>query len=73
MTTTVHTAAAHLQHQIPAPPGMVNTLAFYDDAGPLIRVLVDQSIWGLLPPMPDVFEGYRVSIEVKGETRLFDH
>jgi hypothetical protein len=69
----VHAAAEHLQQYIPAPPGMVNTLAFFDEAGPLIRVLVDRSMWDRLPPVPEVFEGYRVSVEPKGATYLFDH
>lgn len=51
---------------------MVNTLAFYDDDGPLIRVLVDRSIIEGLPPVPDIFEGYRVSVEIRGDAYLFE-
>jgi hypothetical protein len=72
MSTSIHDAAAHLQRHIAAPPGCVNTLAFSDENGPLIRVLVDQSIWGRFGPLPSEFEGYRVSVEIRGAAYLFN-
>ena len=68
MSTNIHDAAAHLQSHITAPPGCVNTLAFTDADGPLIRVLVDPGFWPLVGPVPTEFEGYRVSVEVRGES-----
>lgn len=69
--TTLHEAAAHLQRSIVAPPGAVNTLAFVDDQGPIIRVFVEPALWERVNAVPEVFEGYRVSLEMKGKSELF--
>jgi hypothetical protein len=71
MSTSIHAAAAHLQRHITAPPGCVNTVPFSDADGPLIRVLVDRSVWGRIGPLPAEYEGYRVAVELRGEARLF--
>jgi hypothetical protein len=71
MSATIHEAAAHLQQSILAPPGTVNTLAFEDNAGPLIRVFIEPSHWGRISPLPDRFEGFRVSVELKGKVELY--
>lgn len=70
MNSTIHKAAAHLQQHIHAPAGAVNTLAFEDNEGPLIRVFVDAAHWYRLGAVPDVFEGFRVSVELKGQIEL---
>jgi hypothetical protein len=49
----------------------INTLAFSDANGPLIRVLVDPSFWGRIGYVPPEFEGFRVSVEPKGASQLF--
>jgi len=71
MNPTVQQAAIHLLQAIPAPRGVVNTLAVNDGNGPLIRVFVDPEYWFKLAPIPETFEGYRVSVEPRGKTWLF--
>lgn len=60
----VHQAAAALYRSIPAPTGALNTLAYADDRGPFIRVLVDPAATGEVP-VPATFEGYRIVVETR--------
>ena len=67
----VEEAAAILYARLSAPRGSVNTLAFVDAAGPLIRVLVDPAAWSIVETVPSVFEGYRVKVERRQPTLTF--
>jgi hypothetical protein len=69
MSASVHEAAAHLQAELAAPAGRINTLAYKTDRESVIRVLVDPDYWYSLGPMPAVFEGYKVTVERRGDAR----
>ena len=60
---SIHVAAAHLMNEIAAPQGAINTLAYFDAEGPLIRVLIDPAYWLQTPELPTIYEGYRVVVE----------
>jgi len=49
-----------------APAGRINTLAFETAREARIRVLVDPDYWNALGPVPEEFEGYKVSVEPRG-------
>jgi hypothetical protein len=66
MISSIDQAAEHLLREITLPSGAVNTLAFFDAEGPLIRVLVDPMFWSVTPRVPALFEGYRVRVEKRG-------
>lgn len=69
--TTVEEAAAQLQGVITAPSGAVNTLAFFDTDGPVIRVLVDPRFWSIRSSVPETFDGYRVKVEKRPSAQAF--
>lgn len=73
MTGSIHEAAHRLHSMISAPRGAVNTLPWPDSdhGGEMIRVLVDPSYWTLLGNIPDVFDGYRVTVEKREPTVSF--
>ena len=61
--SSIHAAAAHLMIEISAPRGSINTLAYFDTEGPVIRVLIDPAYWLQTPKLPSIYEGYRVVVE----------
>jgi hypothetical protein len=65
---SIQLAAAALLNELAAPPGYVNTMASFDDAGPVIRVLVDPAYWYTVRPIPTQYRGYRVTVEKREPT-----
>jgi hypothetical protein len=66
--SSIQEAAIHLLGEIEAPRGSVNTLAYFDTVGPVIRVLVDPSYWLQARNLPSTYEGYRVVVEKRSPT-----
>ncbi len=70
--SSIQDAAIHLLGEIGAPRGSVNTIAYFDTTGPVIRVLIDPSYWLHARNLPSTYEGYRVVVEKRLSTVAFD-
>jgi hypothetical protein len=68
MTTDIHKAARDLLKSLDAPSGAVNTLAFKDRRGSVIRVLVDSSYFRRIQSLPKTYKGFRVIVEKREPT-----
>ena len=63
MSMSTDQAAATLQSLIKVPRGTVNTVAYRDAQGPIIRVMIDPLYLRSVTGVPEMFEGYRVVVE----------
>lgn len=66
-------AARGLLESVHAPKGAVSVLALQDAEGPHLVVWIDSTYTPRLAPIPDMYEGYPVRVELRPKAVAYRH